>query len=151
MTLAQALPASSPPSWPFPDYGGDARPQAPPKITQFLWVPGDVVVLARVEVDLVDDILSATEYDRNVMTVGEPRFVVHASSCPGFTVREVRNDEPGSPKFGDDLVVYLVDMLLAIDSDGFVARIRDSRLYGLLPDLIHGFAEPHRNKRLRRV
>ena len=57
------------------------------------------------------------------MTVGEPRFVVHASSYPGLTVREVRNDEPGSPKFGDDLVVYLVDMLLAIDSDGFVARM----------------------------
>ena len=69
-TLAQDLPASSPPSWPFPDYGSDARPQAPPKVTQLLGVPGDVVVLARVEMDLVDDILSATEYDRNIVTVG---------------------------------------------------------------------------------
>ena len=148
-SFGRVNPRSSPPSWPFPYYGSNARPQAPPQVTQLFGSPSDVVVLTRVEMELVDDILSATEYDRNVVTVGEARFVVHAPSCSGLTVCEVRNDEPGSPEFGDDLVVYLVDMLLAIDSDGLVASIRDSRPYSLLPDLIHGLMEPHRYKRRR--
>ena len=71
-------------------------------------LPCRVVVLPRVEVNLVDRVFRTGIDDRNPKPEGEPRFEVDTTSCAVFALGEVGYEKSRTPDLGDDLIVDLV-------------------------------------------
>lgn len=134
-------------TWAIADDSGNAVRQPFPQFLRFL--PNNVIVLARVEVDFLQYVLSATKYHGDVKPMREACFVIDAPASPIVSVCEVRDDKMGSPDFRDDLIVYLVCMLFPIDSDRFISGFFDRGPDAMFPRVFHGIIKPHGHEGLR--
>ena len=73
-------------------------------------------ILTRVKVNLVNHVITTSEYDGNPESMCEANFVVYTSSCSLLAMREVGYKKPRSPNFCDYGIIDLVDCRITVDS-----------------------------------
>ena len=83
--------------------------------------------------NLVYFVTPAHENYWNIEPLCESCLVIDTPTCTSFPVCEICNNETRTPNFGDDLIIYFVDMLLLIYSNGYVSCIPNARPYSLFP------------------
>ena len=88
------------------------------------WVlPHDVIVLARIEVEVSQTNFLAGPAGRDGQGHGEARFEVRATAHLLRLGSEVGNEEACPPNFRDYLVVDLVDVLFIVDAQRFIMDV----------------------------
>ena len=98
---------------PCSNYGPNAHCQFVLQICRL--IPNYVIILARIEMNIVKDIASASEYNGNTESVSKSCLVIDATTRSVITMREVGNYEASPTNFGDDLVINFVYVLRLVN------------------------------------
>ena len=138
-----------PPPGPFPNPSQNPIFQRLNEILGFS--PTDVIVLPSVEMDFVEHVLAASEYNRDVQPVCKPRFVIDAPTCTIVPVRTISHNKSRTSNLRYDLVVNLVGIRFLVDSQRLVTCGLNGRSDTSLIETVDARIKSHRNKRLRRV
>lgn len=103
-------------------------------------------ILARVKVEIVEQVFSACEDHGNIKTECESGFEIDATPSPILSVSEIGDDKLGSAYIRNDLIVDFAQVRLPIYSQGPVSSRFDGRLKALGEDWVHFLVEPHSHK-----
>ena len=130
--------------WPFTNHREDTVFEF---LAELFWIgPDYVVVVVGVEVSVRT--VPASEKHWDIEPVSKPSFVVDASPYRPIAMTKVRYHEPRASNFSYYLIIYLVNILCPVYTEGFISSLPNCRLNPLFRSVIYFVVEPHSDKRL---
>ena len=107
-------------------------------ITQFLCRrPHNMIVLACIEMDLVQCVAVTRKYNGDIESMGEAGFIVDTSARSVISMCEIRNYKARPSYFGYDFITYLTHVFLLIDAKCFISGVSDRWVDAIFPHFGH--------------